>query len=91
MKAESKLELMRSYRRCMTQDDGTLSPDGRAVMADLEAFCNSLRGTLRVDSTGRADPIQTAIEEGKRLAFLRVRAMLFAPLDDVIRKTEGKT
>lgn len=86
--ASAALDVMRSYRRLMLNDDGTLREDALIVMADLERESRQTRTTAALDRDGRIDPLGMAMNEGRRALFLHVRRRLFTPLEGYIEATE---
>ena len=72
----------------------TEKADVKNVMADLCDFCFMLRPTTIADKNNRADPVQSAILEGRREVFLRImeyKNVDFAQLDKMIQaQKEGK-
>ena len=47
-------------------------PDAEIVLADLAKFCHDNRTSIVIGG-GRVDPYATAVAEGRREAFLRIR------------------
>jgi hypothetical protein len=66
----------RAYQRLFLRDDKLPNADAVTVLADLKRFCRADSSTMRMDSTGRADPIAMAYAEGRREVWLRIMAHL---------------
>lgn len=86
--AAAKLELHRAWRRLFLDDSGELTPDGRAVLCDIEAECGMTRTIVGTDNMGRIDPYRLAMNEGKRGVFVTVKRRLFEPLNNLVKAAE---
>ena len=86
--ARERLEILHAWRRLFFDDRNELKPEAVVVMRDLERAGHQTRTTSAVDSGGRIDPLRMALNEGKRMAFLHVRARLYEPLEPVMRAAE---
>lgn len=73
--AENKV-LAEAYRRVFTSDAAGV------VLADLAVYCRET-SSLAEDPRGETplDPIELAVEEGKRLVFLRIRRLTHLDLN----------
>ena len=66
-----------AYRRMFLGENGQLSADGQAVLADLAKFCKANQSTAVVSPISRTvDPIASALAEGRRKVWLRIMAHL---------------
>jgi hypothetical protein len=66
-----------AYRRMFLGENGQLSADGQAVLADLAKFCKANQSTAVVSPISRTvDPIASALAEGRREVWLRIMAHL---------------
>jgi len=74
-------DLRLDWRRCFMQD-GSLTPEGRAALADMEAYCYQIKTTFALDNDGAADALTMAMREGRRQAFLYMRHRILAPLEE---------
>lgn len=70
------LKRKRAYKKLFLADDGTLNEDGRIVLADLANFCRANKSTTHV-ANGKADPILSAVGDGRREVWLRLQEMLY--------------
>lgn len=71
--AAANEELQRAYRVCFG------SPAGQAVLADLAPFTNAAEPCFR------ADPRMHALEEGKRLVWLRIQNFVHLTPEDILQ------
>ena len=66
-----------AYRRMFLGENGQLSADGQAVLADLAKFCKANQSIAVVSPISRTvDPIASALAEGRREVWLRIMAHL---------------
>lgn len=66
-------ELQRAYRICFG------SPAGQAVLADLAPFTNAAETCFRADARAQA------LEEGKRLVWLRIQQFMNLTQEDILQ------
>ena len=64
--------LMRAYRDLFGASDGTRSETQLLVWEDLKNAGFARRPTYAVDKQGRADPVMSAHNDGKRWMFLYI-------------------
>lgn len=77
-----------AYKRCL-MDDGKLTPDGKAMLKDLAAFCRAHESTTRVSPVTRMiDPLAMAQTEGRREVWLRILWHLKIDEADLINTKE---
>lgn len=75
-----------SYRSLFLSGyNGTLGPQAEIVLADLRRACCVDRSALVFDHHGRADPIASARNEGKREVWIRIQQCLHLS-DETIAK-----
>ena len=66
-----------AYRRMFLGENGELTADGHAVMADLAKFCKATSSTAVVSPISqKVDPVASALAEGRREVWLRIMAHL---------------
>ena len=53
-----------------------LTPFGKIVLEDLDAFCTTFRESIHMDRAGRMDPYTTIYRDGKKAVALRIREMI---------------
>jgi hypothetical protein len=76
---DEALERLRLKKDAYTKLFGTpdnLTPYGKVVLADLDAFCARNRETIHMDSNGRLDPYTTVYRDGKRAVADRIYLMI---------------
>lgn len=66
--------LMRAYRDLFGPNDGVRSDTQRLVWEDMQLAGFGKRSTYAVDKTGRADPVMSANQEGRRWIWLYIEA-----------------
>lgn len=72
-----------AYRSVFKGENGNLTADGEAVLADLKKFCRADRSTHVV-----GDPYASALAEGRREVFLRLCSFLHLSEKDFFPLTE---
>jgi hypothetical protein len=66
-----------AYRRMFLGENGELTADGEAVLADLAKFCKATSSTAVVSPISqKVDPVASALAEGRREVWLRIMAHL---------------
>jgi hypothetical protein len=66
-----------AYRRMFLGENGDLTADGKAVLADLSKFCKATSSTAVVSPISqKVDPVASALAEGRREVWLRIMAHL---------------
>lgn len=88
MRHQQALDLTRAYQDVFFDGEGRLSDAAIVVMRDLERYGCQTRTTSVLDDEKRVDPYAMAINEGKRMAFLHIRKVLFADVEALKRQTE---
>ena len=89
-KPEFELEMARAYRGIFLMEDGSLKPEGEAIMRDLEKITKWMVGKLPIDNTGKVDALQLAADQSRREVYAHIKKRLFAPLDGYKRQVENK-
>lgn len=83
------LNRRQAYRRMFLGDDGKLTQDGEAVLADLARFCRLHRSTSVVSLTTRQTDVPATFQaEGRREVILRILGHLHVDDADLVRLTE---
>lgn len=68
--------LLQAWAALFLDAPGELSDAGRRVLEDVARHCHGGATTARPDSAGRADPIASALAEGRRQALLFIVSRL---------------
>ena len=68
--------LQQAWAACFLDAPQSLSAAGRLVLEDLARQCNGHATTAKADRDGRADPIASAVAEGRRQALLLILGRL---------------
>lgn len=76
-----------AYRACFEGSDQKIHDSGRIVLADLFHIC----GQGKSIATGRFDPSQVLVYEGKRQMYLHIVSMLRAEDEDLWRAAQTYT
>lgn len=83
------LNRRKAYRRCFLGEDGKLTPDAEAVMADLARFCRLNRSTTVVSMITQQTDVPASFQaEGRREVIQRILAHLHVDDADLVRITE---
>lgn len=64
--------LSEAAKRCLCNPDGSLSRDGKTMMAELRRFCYIDRSCLAFTKDGATDVPATMVAEGRRQACYRI-------------------
>lgn len=77
-----------AFKRCL-MEDGKLTPNGKAVLADLAKFCKAHESAYSVSPVTRTiDPLAMAVNEGRRDVWLRILWYLKIDEADLINLKE---
>ena len=83
------LNRRRAYRNVFFGNDGKLSPEAEAVIADLARFCRLHRPTTVVSTVSRQTDVPATFQaEGRREVLLRILGHLHVSDADLIRLSE---
>jgi hypothetical protein len=75
-KGEAKEQLLRAWAGAFLASGGEPSAAGALMLEDLARYCHGRTTTAKADPTGRADPIASAVAEGRRQVLLLILARL---------------
>lgn len=75
-KGEAKEQLLRAWAGAFLASGGQPSAAGALMLEDLARCCHGRTTTAKADPSGRADPIASAIAEGRRQVLLLILARL---------------
>jgi hypothetical protein len=78
----------RSYRALFLNDDGTLKPEGEAILRDLERECAWMKTVMPITKDGSIDPLRLAEEAARRKVFALIKKRIFEPLEPYRKATE---
>ena len=83
------LDRRRSYRRAFLREDGKLTDDGEAILADLARFCRLHKSVSVVSPVSRQIDVPATFQaEGRREVLLRILGHLHVNDADLIRMTQ---
>jgi len=72
-------EIERAYRALFLEEDGSLKPEGEAVLRDLEKECGWMVSLMPTAPDGHVDPLRLAGVYEKRRTYAHVKKRIFAP------------
>ena len=76
-------ELDRAYKALfLTADGSELTPEGEAVLRDLEKKCGWMHTQLPTDQSGATDPYRLAAYHAQRGIFSHIKQRIFAKKGD---------
>ena len=78
-------DLAHAFRAALLEEDGRPNPHGSLILAHLREFCRADISTLTYDTSGRADPIATAMLEGRRDVWNKIAFYLNVDERDLIQ------
>lgn len=85
MTNKERLALYQAWRRVFL-DGVSPTDDAALVLRDLEAECYQTRTTAVVANDGHIDPLQMAMNEGRRQVYATIKHRLFSDLNPMIER-----
>jgi hypothetical protein len=89
--AEQEIAIANAYRRLFMDGDGNFTPDGEAVMRDLERECGWMKTKLPTIQGGGVDPLRLAADTQARHIYAHVKVRLQGDLTQLRKLTEKIT
>jgi len=80
-----------AYRTVFEDKDGKMKIHAEVVLADLSRFCGYQKSSVRATPTGKIDPLEIAMREGRREVFLRILSHLHSTDEDIRAALEAES